>query len=526
MAEIGAVAPIPSARAGSPAVGAVLSAAGPVEPIGRHTDDRLRGIRDIRTHLARGMLTNSGFQVGLFGLTALRGFAVAAFVSRSDYGLWGLIGLTLWTALGLKSQFGAGEKYIQQSEANQEEAFQRAFTMEVIFAAATLPIAAALAVAVSFASGDSRVLLPGLLLLLLVPATVLQFPIATFYRRLEFRRQRTLQSVEPIVAAAVTIGLAIAGAGYWEVCDREPGRRLDPGSGRRTAFALPPVVALRAGEPPSVRRLLSPAARHGGGRAVHVLRHLSRRKCRDRRRRDRRLHPRRQPRAVHRPSGRHHHRDPLPGGVRRSGPGRAAVGDLREVKPSVVDMGGPVRSRSGALRPGSRALRSRHEVARGRPAARNHGAGHCIVHHVGYNWAAFVKARGTTWPIAVSGVAVTAAVVGSGIPLMYSYHLIGLGIGFAIGELVALLIRAFWLHRFFMGMAILPHLLRAFAPTAIAVVPVLVLRALSGPEPSPAAAGVVVLAYAALVVGATWRLERGLLREAIGYLLRTQPQAA
>ena len=50
---------------------------------------------------------------------------VAALVSRSDYGLWGLIGLTLWTALGLKSQFGAGEKYVQQSDENQEHAFQR-----------------------------------------------------------------------------------------------------------------------------------------------------------------------------------------------------------------------------------------------------------------------------------------------------------------------------------------------------------------------------------------------------------------
>ena len=178
-------------------------------------DDRFRGIRDIRRHLARGMLVNGVFQVGLLAVAAIRGVAVAAFITRSDYGLWGLIGLTIWTALGLKNQFGAGEKYIQQSEADQELAFQRAFTMEVLFTAAVLPIAAGVVVAVAVASGRSEVLLPGFLLLLLLPATMLQFPLATFYRRLDFRRQRTLQAANPIVAIVVTVGLAAAGAGYW-----------------------------------------------------------------------------------------------------------------------------------------------------------------------------------------------------------------------------------------------------------------------------------------------------------------------
>src|SRR5437660_1228794 len=93
-------------------------------------DDRLSGIRDVRRHVARGMLTNGFFQVGILALTAARGLVVAAFVTRADYGLWGLIGLTLWTAMGLKTQFGAGEKYVQQSDSNQQHAFQRGFTME------------------------------------------------------------------------------------------------------------------------------------------------------------------------------------------------------------------------------------------------------------------------------------------------------------------------------------------------------------------------------------------------------------
>ena len=56
------------------------------------------------------------------------------------------------------------------------------------------------------------------------------------------------------------------------------------------------------------------------------------------------------------------------------------------------------------------------------------------VHHVGYNWAAFVKARGTTWPIAISAVLVTAVTLAAAIPLMYSHGLLGLGIAFVIGE--------------------------------------------------------------------------------------------
>src|SRR5205807_3998247 len=42
------------------------------------------------------------------------------------------------------------------------------------------------------------------------------------------------------------------------------------------------------------------------------------------------------------------------------------------------------------------------------------------VNHVGYNWAAFVKARGMTWPIAVSAVLVSATTIGAAIPLMES----------------------------------------------------------------------------------------------------------
>ena len=161
------------------------------------------------------MIVTSAFQIGLVGISALRGLVVAAFLTQADYGLWGIIGLTLWTVLGFKTVFGANDKYVQQSDADQEQAFQRAFTVELIFTAVLAPVAAAVVVLFSWLTGHSAVLAPGFVLLLLLPSTALQFPIATFYRRMNYRKQRTLQAVEPLVGAITMVALAILGAGYW-----------------------------------------------------------------------------------------------------------------------------------------------------------------------------------------------------------------------------------------------------------------------------------------------------------------------
>ena len=45
--------------------------------------------------------------------------------------------------------------------------------------------------------------------------SVLQAPLWVYYRRMDFVRQRALQAVDPVVGFVVSIGLAIAGAGYW-----------------------------------------------------------------------------------------------------------------------------------------------------------------------------------------------------------------------------------------------------------------------------------------------------------------------
>ncbi len=69
-----------------------------------------------------------------------------AAVRATDYGVWGVLVVSLGVLARLKL-VGISDKYIQQDEADQELAFQRAFTLEVLVTAlAMVPLAAALPV--------------------------------------------------------------------------------------------------------------------------------------------------------------------------------------------------------------------------------------------------------------------------------------------------------------------------------------------------------------------------------------------
>jgi hypothetical protein len=82
----------------------------------------------LRRAAARGTIINAGFLVGLNVLTLCRGFIVAAFLTTSDYGVWGILGVILGSTVWLKD-VGITDKFVQQREADQELAFQRAFTL-------------------------------------------------------------------------------------------------------------------------------------------------------------------------------------------------------------------------------------------------------------------------------------------------------------------------------------------------------------------------------------------------------------
>src|SRR4051794_30959753 len=78
-----------------------------------------RPVGDLRTRTARGTLVNSGFQIGLTGLGALQRLIVAAFITRAEFGLWSIV-LVILVNLSWLKDLGIGDKYIQQSEPDQE----------------------------------------------------------------------------------------------------------------------------------------------------------------------------------------------------------------------------------------------------------------------------------------------------------------------------------------------------------------------------------------------------------------------
>ena len=214
------------------------------EPTGPSSADTrsidTRGL-SLRRYAARGVLVNSAFDIGLSSLGLIRGFVLAALLTTVDYGVWGVLAVSLGVLATLKF-VGVSDKYIQQEESNQELAFQRAFTAELIATAiAIVPMLIALPV-VAIVYGQWELVPPGLVLITVMVASALQSPIWIYYRSMHFVRQRSLAAIEPVVGFVVAIGLAIAGraTGRW----RSGSSR---GRGRRRSRRSPPRRSRCAG---------------------------------------------------------------------------------------------------------------------------------------------------------------------------------------------------------------------------------------------------------------------------------------
>jgi O-antigen/teichoic acid export membrane protein len=173
-----------------------------------------RRVPSLRTHTARGTLINAGFQIGLSGLGALQRVIIAAFLTREEFGVWGLV-ISIIVMLAFLKDLGIADKYIQQSEADQEAAFQKAFTLELFSSFIFFALVSALFPVWALIYGQPDIIVPGILLTLAVPITALECPAWIPYRRLQYARQRMLISVDPVVTFVVTVSLAVAGAVYW-----------------------------------------------------------------------------------------------------------------------------------------------------------------------------------------------------------------------------------------------------------------------------------------------------------------------
>jgi lipopolysaccharide exporter len=145
--------------------------------------------------------------------------------------------------------------------------------------------------------------------------------------------------------------------------------------------------------------------------------------------------------------------------------------------------------------------------------------------HVGYNWHAFYRARSTTRPMAVVSVVTMLAFLAAPVPLIFAYGLPGFAVGMGIMTAVMLSVRTFYIMRLFPSYSFFRHAARAIAPSVPAAAVVLGARLLETSHRSLSVALAEVCLYAVVTLAATLVLERRLLGEIMGHL-RRRPMSA
>jgi O-antigen/teichoic acid export membrane protein len=472
--------------------------------------------RTLRAFAARGVIVNTAFDLGVSGLNLIRGFVVAALITSTQYGIWGVLVISLGVLARLK-MVGISDKYIQQEEPDQELAFQKAFTLEVLMsAAAMVPIAGALPV-VALVYGQWALVAPGLLLITMLMADALQSPLWVYYRDMDFVRQRTLGVVEPVIGFIVAIALAIIGAGYWSLA---VGMVVGAWAGAIVALRLSPYplkwrydhgsMKIYASFSGPIFLATACTVLLANGSAIVVNAHL---------------------------------------GIAAVG-AVALAGNITVFANRVDDLV------SGTLYPAICAMQDRMDLLRESfiksnrlalmwampfgvglglftPELIHYVIGHkwdgairilqvtgiiAGVNHIGFNWDDYFRARGQTRPVAVATVLMTVATLGVGIPLVFTDGLTGLAIGLAVGGVVNLIVRSIYLARLFEGFRFVSHAARAMLPSLPGLVAVLLIRFAHSGETVGWAIGEF-LVFIAVTIVATWMIERSLIREAIGYVL-------
>src|SRR4051812_32840475 len=171
---------------------------------------------ELRRRTARGAIVNGLFLGGAEALVLVQGLIVTVLLGPQAIGLYGVVTTTAMTIVALK-RIGIDEAFVQQSEAGQEEEFQRAFTLELALSTGFALLIAASAPLVTAVYGDDQLLFLTLAVSYLPIAFALQAPQWIFFRRMDFLRQRMLQAVIPVVTFCVTVPLAASGVGVWSL---------------------------------------------------------------------------------------------------------------------------------------------------------------------------------------------------------------------------------------------------------------------------------------------------------------------
>jgi O-antigen/teichoic acid export membrane protein len=473
----------------------------------------------LRVHAARGTVINSAFQIGLYGLGTIQKIVVAAWLTRAQYGLWGVLLSALMALVWIKS-FGIADKYVQQSEPDQELAFQKAFTIEVALSAAFFALACLALPIYAIAYGRPQIIVAGIVLATAVPLTAFEAPVWIPYRLMQYGRQRILSSVDPVIAIALSITLTSLGMGYWGLivaavigsaagglacCLTCPYRlcfRLDWSTVKTYAnFSWPLVGFGLCGFVTLQATLL--AANHAVGLAgigaiglASTITGMS---------------------------------DGIDGIVSQTiYPVVCAVADrtrlLSEafVKSNRVALMWAMPAMVGvALFAGDLVHfvigdRWRPDVPLITAVALT-----CGLAQVGFNWEVFLRAVNKTRPIFIAALAEVGVVLSVSIPAMLAFGLTGYAVGVGAVRSTQILIRAYYMRSLFGDFSALKQLWRAVLPTLPATAVVLATRAITH-ERSLAMAVAELATYAALVTASTLLFEQSLVVELVGYLRRAQ----
>ena len=475
-----------------------------------------------RQTVARGTIINSVFLIGLGVLNLLKAFIVAGFLTAAEFGVWSILFLTVAFVGAIKAA-AVSDKYVQQDEPDQELAFQKAFTLELLSAIAMTLAMCALAPILALVYGDDELLLPGLALaLLLLPLAMQAGTISVYYRRMQFLRQRLLLAIDPVVSFAVTVALAAADFGYWSLvigslagtcagalvalvaCPYPIRMRFDRATLREYfTFSWPLVLAVGVG------LLIAQLSVFFGDLALGLA----------------------GAGAIGLAATYQSYADRVDAVITAAlYPAICRVADRRELMLEAF-----IKSNRLALMWGvpfgiGLALFAGDLI--------EFGIGEqwasalflfqvfgvlAAVNHIGFNWTAFFRAVGDTRPIAVTTVAAFVAFCAAAVPGVLIEGLDGFAIGMVVVAIVSLTARFLYLARLFPGLRILRHMVRAMAPTVPAALAVLAVRAMDGGERTPGMAFAELGLYIAVTIVATLLFERRLLREARGYL-RARPE--
>lgn len=510
------------AQSASPATPqpATLESVGATAPSVLET--RLRSGRDgLRRRAARGTIVNAIFLVGVAVLALVQRLIIAALLTPSDFGLWAIVLLAVLAILFLKNA-GIGDKFVQQDEPDQERAFQEAFTIDLLISVVCTLAAAVALPLFALAYGRVDIIVPGLVLALAIIGNSFQAPVWIFYRDLNYARQRRVQAVDPCVTFIVTIGMGVAGAGYWSLVI---GAVIGAWSGGLVALRISPYrVRLR------LTRATMRAYFHfswpvvvanGSGMVVGQASQLT--------------------------------------GTRTLGlRGAGAIGIASSFAGFADGVDGIVTQ---TLYPVICAVRDRadllHEafvksnrlallwgmpfglgVALFAPDIVHFGIGEkwgfaivlmqafgivAAIDQLGFNWTAFLRALDRTRPLAVLGALSVGALLAIALPLLVLFGLRGFAAGWLAWGLINLAGRMYYLKRLFPDLAISRHAARAMAPAVIAVAVVLLERAWVTLERTLGLAVGEAALYVCVVIAASVLIERPLLREVTGYLRPSPP---